>query len=134
MHVLVVEDDSTVRRLLGLALADLGRIQIVDNHRDAADAVLRERPDVVVLDVMLQGRSGLTLLSHWRNDPVFSDLPVVLLTALDDSMERRAGVEAGADAYITKPFEPRELVELLQTIVDSGGRRNPRILDRSPQD
>lgn len=116
MRVLVVEDDPTVRRMLRLVLDDLGEVEAVAHRVAAQEAVDRERPDVVVLDVMLQGRSGLALLSHWRADPDLADLPVVLLTALDDSMERRAGMAAGANEYLTKPFAPEDLVEVLTDV------------------
>lgn len=125
MHLLVVEDDPTVRRMLELVLEDLGDVVAVSDREAALEAVARRRPDAVVLDVMLHGRSGLALLSHWRADEAYEDLPVILLTALDDSMERKAGTAAGADAYLTKPFAPEDLVAVIEDLV-AGGNRTQR--------
>lgn len=122
MHLLVVEDDPTVRRMLQLVLGDLGDVEAVSDREAAQEAVERQRPDVVILDVMLHGLSGLALLSHWRADPAYEDLPVILLTALDDSMERKAGTAAGADAYLTKPFAPEDLVAVIQDLTLGGNR------------
>lgn len=122
MHVLVVEDDAHVRRVLRLVLEDLGTVTAVGTREAAMRAVTQQRPDVVVLDVMLHGSSGLALLSHWRADEDLADLPVVLLTALDDSMERKAGRAAGADAYLTKPFANEDLLAVVATL---GGQALP---------
>ena len=116
MLILVVEDDPTVRRVLDTALGHLGELEQVTDQEEAAAAVAARRPDVVLLDVMLQGRSGLSLLAHWRADGELEDLPVIVLTGLDDVMERRAGTAAGADAYITKPFDPEHLVAVIEQV------------------
>lgn len=133
VHVLVVEDDPTVRRVLTLALEDLGRVEQAADRLGAMTAVAQDRPDVVVLDVVLHGTSGLAILAQWRADPATADLPVVLLTALDDVMERRAGTAAGADAYLTKPFEPEHLVAVVQDVVTGGSQAPHGPLGRSPR-
>ncbi len=133
MHVLVVEDDPTVRRVLAVALEDLGHVRPAANRVEAIDAVAEERPDVVVLDVMLHGSSGLSVLAQWRADPATADLPVVLLTGLDDAMERRAGTAAGADAYVTKPFETEHLLAVVQDVVEGAAAVDRGLLGRSPR-
>lgn len=125
MNILVVEDDASVRRLLQTVLAPLGRVRDVATQ-EAANRLLRTwRPDVVLLDIMLHGRSGLSLLGRWRSREETMDLPVVLLTGLDDAMERRAGTAAGADAYVTKPFDVDHLVDVVRDVV-SGDTAIPR--------
>ncbi len=132
VHVLIVEDDPSVRRAVCLALEDLGRVREAASRCAALEAVAQDRPDVVVLDVMLGGRSGLAVLAQWRAAPATADLPVVLLTGLDDVMERRAGTAAGADAYVTKPFETEHLLAVVQDLVDGGTRAKRGLLGRSP--
>lgn len=116
MDILVVEDDASVRRLLQTVLAPLGRVREAAT-RDTANRLVRtRRPDVVLLDVMLHGRSGLSLLARWRSRKELVDLPVVLVTGLDDAMERRAGTAAGANAYVTKPFDVDHLVNVVRDV------------------
>lgn len=120
MRVLVVDDDASIRRLLRVTLAELGTVVEAADGFEAWDIVAASRPDVVILDVMLPGATGINLLSRWRHDPELQDLPVVLLTALDDPLERRAGTAAGADAYLIKPFASEALVAVVERVL---GRR-----------
>ena len=108
-HVLVVDDDETVRDVVGRYLGAAGHdVQAVaDGHR-ALQAARAVRPDVVVLDLMLPGLGGLDVCRALRAD---GDLPpIVMLTALGEEDDRLLGLELGADDYLTKPFSPRELV------------------------
>jgi two-component system, OmpR family, phosphate regulon response regulator OmpR len=109
-HILVVDDDARLRGLLSRYLAGEGFR--VTTAADAADARAKLRainPDLLVLDVMMPGESGLDLTVSLRRDQGH-DLPVLLLTARGAPEDRIAGFEAGADDYLGKPFEPRELV------------------------
>jgi two-component system phosphate regulon response regulator OmpR len=109
-HILVVEDDARLRERLARYLSGEGFR--VTSAADAADAQLKLRainPDLMVLDVMMPGESGLQLVQRLRRDQGH-DLPVLLLTARGAPEDRIAGFEAGADDYLGKPFEPRELV------------------------
>ncbi len=107
-HVLVVDDDATVREVVALYLQRAGYTveQAVDGP-DALQRAGRRRPDLVVLDLMLPGTSGLEVHTRLQQG---GPLPVVMLTALGQEEHRLAGLEVGADDYVTKPFSPRELV------------------------
>lgn len=119
-HVLVVDDDTRLRRLLGRFLTDAGFL--VSAAADAAEArtmLASLTFDVIVLDVMMPGESGFELTRYLSARP--SAPPVLLLTAHGEPEDRIRGLEAGAEDYLPKPFEPRELVLRLRTIL----RRRP---------
>lgn len=127
-HILVVDDDTRLRELLRKYLMDNGFV--VTTARDAADARAKLsalRFDLVVLDVMMPGESGLELTQSLRRERT---APVLLLTARGEPGDRIAGLEAGADDYLAKPFEPRELVLRLYSIL----RRNPAPESRLPRE
>jgi two-component system phosphate regulon response regulator OmpR len=107
--ILVVEDDARLRGQLSRYLADNGfRVSTAEDAADARDRLRFLQPDLLVLDVMMPGESGLALTESLRREQV--DLPVLLLTARGAPEDRIAGFEAGADDYLAKPFEPRELL------------------------
>ncbi len=114
--MLVVEDDTTVSGVVAAYLdrAGLG-VEVVVDGRDAVASVVRRRPDLVLLDVMLPGIDGLEVCRRVRR--LHPDLPVVMLTARGEEHDRIAGLELGADDYVTKPFSPRELVLRVQSIL-----------------
>ncbi|MBV9784494.1 MAG: response regulator transcription factor [Acidisphaera sp.] len=108
-HILVVDDDSRLRSLLSRFLGENGfRVTAAENAAEARDRLRFMHPDLLVLDVMMPGESGLTLTESLRRER--AALPVLLLTARGAPEDRIAGFEAGADDYLQKPFEPRELV------------------------
>jgi len=114
--VLVVEDDGAVRRSLERALPLHGfRVIAVGDGLEALAAVDRARPSVIVLDVGLPGPDGLRITERLRSDGV--EVPVLMLTARDTVPDRVAGLEAGADDYLTKPFALEELVARLRTLL-----------------
>jgi two-component system, OmpR family, phosphate regulon response regulator OmpR len=109
-HILVVDDDARLRGLLSRYLAGEGfRVTTAENALDARAKLRAINPDLMVLDVMMPGESGLDFTTSLRRDQS-ADLPVLLLTARGAPEDRIAGFEAGADDYLGKPFEPRELV------------------------
>ncbi len=113
-HVLVVDDDHRLRDLLRRFLAEHG--YIVTSAKDAADARARLvglRFDAIILDVMMPGEDGFALTETLRRD---STVPILLLTAMDEVEHRITGLERGADDYLAKPFEPRELLLRLRNI------------------
>ena len=115
-HVLIVDDDARLRALLRRYLAEQGfRVTTADDAADARDKMRALQPDLLVLDVMMPGESGLTLTQTLRAER--SDLPILLLTARGAPEDRIAGFEAGADDYLGKPFEPRELVLRLRAML-----------------
>ena len=108
-HILVVDDDDRLRRLLQRYLSENGfRVTTAENAADARSQMRSVHPDLVVLDVMMPGETGLDLTESLRRDR--SDMPVLLLTAKGTPEDRIAGFEAGADDYLAKPFDPYELV------------------------
>ena len=114
-RVLVVEDDDRIRAALRLALGDEG--YVVDDVADAETAVDHfrvARPDIVLIDVMLPGMGGLDLCHHLRRS---SDVPIIIVTARDDSHDVVAGLEAGADDYVTKPFVVKELAARIRALL-----------------
>ena len=114
-HVLVVDDDERIRDLVSRYLIENGFIAMTAESAAAARLLLKSFEfDVLVLDVMMPGETGLELA---RDIKTKHTLPIVLLTALGEAGDRIAGFETGADDYLSKPFEPRELVFRLQSIL-----------------
>ncbi len=107
--ILVVDDDARLRGLLQRYLAENGfRVSTAESAADARDRLRFLQPDLLVLDVMMPGEDGLSLTESLRREQ--NDTPVLLLTARGGPEDRIAGFEAGADDYLPKPFDPRELV------------------------
>ena len=107
--ILVVDDDARLRGLLSRYLGENGfRVTTAGSALEARDRLRFLQPDLMVLDVMMPGESGLDLTESLRSES--SDVPVLLLTARGAPEDRIAGFEAGADDYLPKPFDPRELV------------------------
>jgi two-component system, OmpR family, phosphate regulon response regulator PhoB len=110
-RILVVEDERDIAALVAYHLTREGyRVSTVGAGDEALAAIGRERPDLVVLDLMLPGASGYDVLGEIRRHPDAAGLPVVVLTARRDEADRIRGLELGADDYVTKPFSPQELV------------------------
>jgi DNA-binding response OmpR family regulator len=123
-NVLIVDDDPTVREVVAAYLLASGHAcrEVADG--EAALAAVRDRtPDLVVLDVMLPGVGGLEVCRRLRQT---GNVPIVMLTALGAEEERVAGLELGADDYITKPFSPRELVLRVDSVLRRTAEEPPR--------
>jgi two-component system phosphate regulon response regulator OmpR len=119
-HVLVVDDDARLRTLLSRYLAENGfRVSIAAGAAEARDKLRFLQPDALVLDVMMPGETGLALTSALRADN--AAVPILLLTARGAPEDRIAGFESGADDYLGKPFEPRELVLRLRAMLRRAG-------------
>ncbi len=113
-HILVVDDDTRLRSLLQRFLRESGFY--VSSAKNAADARMmleNYRFDLLILDIMMPEESGLEFLQKFRRE---SNLPVILLTAMGETSDRIAGLEIGADDYLPKPFEPKELVLRIKNI------------------
>jgi two-component system phosphate regulon response regulator OmpR len=124
-HLLVVDDDARLRSLLQRYLNANGfRVTAAADAAEARKLIKSIDFDCLVLDVMMPGESGLDLSADLRAS---SDVPILMLTARSDSEDRIAGLERGADDYLAKPFEPRELMLRLQALIRraSGGRPPP---------
>ena len=115
-HVLVVDDDARLRTLLSRYLAENGfRVSTATHAADARDKLRFLAPDALVLDVMMPGETGLALTASLRAEN--AAVPILLLTAQGAPEDRIAGFESGADDYLAKPFEPRELVLRLRSML-----------------
>jgi len=110
-RVLVVDDEPDIVALVAYHLAKAGyRVSTAANGQDALGLARRERPAMVVLDLMLPGLSGWDVLEQLRNDDATRDVAVLMLTARKEEADRIRGLSLGADDYLTKPFSPQELV------------------------
>jgi two-component system, OmpR family, phosphate regulon response regulator PhoB len=117
-RVLIVEDEPSIAELVSVNLRHNGFQPVWAEDGVAAqrelDAVL---PDVILLDWMLPGQSGLALARKWRGDARTKTVPILMLTARGDEPDKVAGLDAGADDYITKPFDPLELLDKVAALI-----------------
>jgi DNA-binding response OmpR family regulator len=116
--VLVVDDDPNVFELVQLYVAsnDVEVMQALDAYA-GLDLALRERPDVIVLDVMMPGMDGLEMCRALRDIPEVADTPVIILSAKVKPEDIEAGYQSGADDYVTKPFEPEDLARVVEDMM-----------------
>ena len=126
-RVLVVEDEAAIAELISLNLRHAGYEVVIAADADqalaAVDGVL---PDLVVLDWMLPGQSGLALAKRWRAQARTRELPIIMLTARADEGDKISGLDAGADDYLVKPFSPHELMARIRAVLR---RKAPEALD-----
>lgn len=117
-EILVVDDDPQIVRLVRSYLEQAGfRVVTAEDGEIALHIIRASRPDLVILDLMLPGRDGLSLTQLIRSDPALATLPILMLTARVDDLDRILGLELGADDYVTKPFQPREVVARVKAIL-----------------
>ncbi|KZM49645.1 response regulator transcription factor [Labrenzia sp. OB1] len=120
-HILLVDDDKRIRDLLSRLLKDNGfRVSTAANSAEARKCLSGLEFDLIILDVMMPGESGLELAGSLRKD---SQVPILMLTARSDAPDRIAGLEAGVDDYLAKPFEPRELMLRIAAILRRGNQQ-----------
>ena len=116
--ILIVEDEPAIAELLAFTLRQAGwETQAVGTAASAWEALQRRLPQMVLLDWMLPDQSGLRLLARLRADRNFSALPVIMLTAKSMEEDKIAGLDNGADDYVTKPFSPRELTSRIKALL-----------------
>ena len=117
-RVLVVEDESAIAELISINLRHQGMLAVLASDGVAAQKHIDEvLPDVILLDWMLPGQSGLELARRWRADPRTKTIPILMLTARGDEPDKIAGLDAGADDYITKPFSTQELLARIRAVL-----------------
>jgi two-component system phosphate regulon response regulator PhoB len=116
--VLIVDDEASIREMIAVALemADY-RVLEADNAQTAHAMVVDHQPDLVLLDWMMPGTSGIELARRLKREDTTRELPIIMLTAKSEEDNKIHGLEAGADDYITKPFSPRELVARLKAVL-----------------
>lgn len=118
--MLLVDDESTLREPLVDYLVGQGFAVLEADSAAAARSILREKtPDIALVDIMMPGEDGLSLTRHLIEA---QNLPTILLTAMGEATDRIVGLEIGADDYVTKPFEPRELVARIRSVLRRAGR------------
>ncbi len=123
ISILLVDDERSLREPLAEYLTRQGfAVQDAESAAAARTLLARETPDIVLLDIMMPGEDGLSLCRHLVET---RRLPVILLTARSEAMDRIIGLEIGADDYVTKPFEPRELVARIRSVLRRAERPGP---------
>lgn len=119
--ILIVDDEAHIRMLLEQALEEVEeegvRLASAPDGARALEAIHRERPALVFLDVMMPGMNGFEVCRAVRADPSIAPTRIVMLTAKGQEFDRRRGEEAGADRYLTKPFDPDEIVRVAREIL-----------------
>ena len=115
ISILVVDDEEPLRNLLQISLQRQGyHVTVARNGREALEIVAARKIDLVLLDIMMPGEDGLSLCRHLAENQA---IPTILLTARGEATDRIVGLEIGADDYVTKPFEPRELVARIRSVL-----------------
>lgn len=121
-HILAVDDERFIRRLVEVNLQRAGyRVSTAEDGEEALERIRAERPDMVVLDWMMPRKDGYTVLRTLKSDPSTADIPVVMLTAKAQDKDVFAGWQSGADCYLTKPFNPMELLAFVKRIFETLG-------------
>jgi two-component system phosphate regulon response regulator PhoB len=136
-RILVVEDEKDLQEVLAYNLRQAGHVPIlVGNGRDALSAVSEHRPDLVLLDLMLPDVSGIEICRRLKGDPLTRELPIVMVTAKGDEVDRVVGFELGADDYVVKPYSLRELLLRIDAVLrrmvpaQSGTARGPIVFGK----
>ncbi len=129
--LLLVDDEPGVRESVQAYLEDSGyQVQVASNAKDAWDMLQHQLPDLVISDLMMPQVDGYQFLQQLREDPKFVALPVVFLTARGMKSDRITGYQAGCDAYLSKPFDPEELIAIVQNVLQ---RRATATTSNSPE-
>lgn len=123
LNILVVEDEDAIREMLLMVLEQAG-LNVVPavSAEDALPALAENRIDLLLLDWMLPGMSGVELARRLKREPGFKDLPIILLTARGEEEDKIRGLEIGADDYVTKPFSPKELIARIKAVMRRSGK------------
>jgi two-component system phosphate regulon response regulator PhoB len=126
-NILLVEDEPGIQELLKLNLGQAGhQVIAADDAEGALQYLKTSLPDVILLDWMLPGMSGIDLCRRLRADKRYQPVPIIMLTARGEEQDRVSGLDTGADDYITKPFSPRELVSRIRAVLR---RRAPQMTE-----
>ena len=126
-NVLVVDDEEAIRDMIQFALEKSGMgVQTASSAHEALLSINDSRPDIILMDWMMPGVSGLELTRRLRKDPYTEDIPIIMLTAKVTEDDKVAGLEAGTDDYVVKPFSPRELLARIKAVT----RRSSPVDDR----
>ncbi|NJD92001.1 MAG: response regulator [Geobacter sp.] len=117
-HILIVEDEESLLKLESILLASKGyRVTAVSDGTAALKAVAGDRPDLVLLDIMMPGIDGFEVCKRIKSAPETASIPVVMLTAKKSTFDQTRGLEAGAAAYVTKPFKSQKIAEVIEGLL-----------------
>lgn len=123
LNVLVVEDEDAIREMLVMVLEQASfKVLAVASAEQARESLADNMVDLIVLDWMLPGISGVEMARRLKSEPGYKDLPIILLTARGEEEDKIRGLEIGADDYITKPFSPRELIARIKAVMRRSGK------------
>lgn len=118
-RILVVDDEPHILRVLGTVLGERGYgVTIATDGSEGLDELAADDFDLVILDLMMPGASGLEILSRIRSDPQRADTPVIILTAKGQDTDREAALAGGANDFLTKPFSPKKLIARIAEILE----------------
>lgn len=122
--VLVVDDEATIVELLEFNLQKAGyQVLKADNGHTALKLVRTDKPDLIILDLMLPGVDGMEICRTLKGQQHTAGIPIIMLTAKNEEVDKIVGLELGADDYMTKPFSPRELIARVKAVLRRGGRK-----------
>ena len=120
--ILIVDDEAPIREMIAVALEMAGYDCVeAANSQEALASIVDRQPDLMLLDWMLPGSTGIELARRLKRDELTADIPIIMLTAKGEEDNKIQGLEVGADDYITKPFSPRELVARLKAVLRRAG-------------
>jgi len=120
--ILVVEDDDDIAQLLAITMKKAGfEVAVADNGYEALSLIRRNPPDLLILDLMIPGVDGFEVCKAMKRDPGTASVPVLIVTARGEEIDRIIGLELGADDYVVKPFSPRELLLRVRAILRRAG-------------
>jgi len=124
-RILAVDDEPNIVRLIQVNLERHGyTVETANNGAQALAKIKANRPDLLVSDVMMPEMDGFELLANVRRDPAIADLPVIMLTAKAQDKDVMTGYQHGADMYLTKPFNPQELLQFVKRLLASQGEED----------
>ena len=116
--ILVVDDDPVIQKLLSVNFEMEGyRVVTANDGIEGLERVASDKPDLILLDVMMPRMDGIEVSKRLKSDPATKEIPVVLLSAKAQSSDIQSGIEAGADDYVTKPFDPLELLDKVAGLI-----------------
>lgn len=123
LNVLVIEDEEAIRDMLTMVLEQSNfQVTAVESAEKAQQIIGKQSTDLILLDWMLPGISGVELARRLKKDDAYKDLPIILLTARGEEEDKVRGLEIGADDYITKPFSPKELIARINAVMRRSGK------------
>lgn len=121
-QILIVEDEQPIREMIAFGLRRAGfTVREAEDCRSARAALVDQRPDLMLVDWMLPDNSGLELTRALKRERETRDLPIIMLTARSEEADKIAGLDGGADDYVTKPFSPRELIARVNAVLRRAG-------------